>query len=254
MFQIERIQKVLEYIINNGGRANVNELAEKFHVSSVTIRKDINVLVTEGFAIKTHGGVISVQNKLSYEIPYENKHARNTEQKRIIGIEAAKLIKDNDIIILDAGTTTLQIVKFIRSKNVTVITNDLNIATEVANNPYLELMVVGGMLQKGVYTLLGGNCEEVYKKIHVNKTFIGVDAIDIKFGISNRSFSEISIKQAMKEAADEIIIVSDSSKFHKKLFYSLYPLSDIDVLITEKVDDKMAAYLKEQQIECIVAK
>jgi DeoR/GlpR family transcriptional regulator of sugar metabolism len=243
MLQIERIQKVLDYI-NVCNKTNVAELCREFNVSPVTIRRDLDYLANDGLIIKTHGGVLSTQNKLSYEVPYYKKSNYNLDQKELIGAAAAKLINDNDVVIIDAGTTTLQVAKHIKSKNVTVITNDLQIATQLASMPSLEVIVVGGRLEKGVYTLTGSNAVELIEKFHANKVFLGADALDIDFGISNRTLAEVDVKLAMTKAADEVIVVTDSSKFNIKSFYSLLPLSEIDTLVTDHVDQNLKDYLE----------
>lgn len=243
MLQIERIQKVLDYI-NSKNKTNVAELCEEFGVSPVTIRRDVDCLANDGLVIKTHGGVLSTQNKLSYEVPYSRKSNYNLDKKELIGAAAAKLINDNDVIIIDAGTTTLQVAKNIESKNVTVITNDLLIATQLAPMPSLEVIVVGGKLEKGVYTLTGSNAVELINRFHANKVFLGADALDIDFGISNRTLAEVDVKVAMKNAADEVIVVSDSSKFNTKSFYSLIPLNEIDTLVTDHVDQTLKEHLE----------
>lgn len=243
MLQYERIKKILEYI-NQNRKANVAELSEKFNVSPVTIRRDIDSLAERGLVIKKHGVVISAQSKLSYEIPYYKKSNVNKDKKKQIGKFAAQTINDNDIIILDAGTTTLEVAKNIKSKNITVITNDLIIATEIASKGSIELIVVGGILEKGVYTLTGSRAVDFLKKLHVNKVFLGADAVDIDFGISNRSISEVALKLAMNNVADENIVVADSSKFHKKLFHNIIDLKEVDTLITDEHDLKIEEYMQ----------
>ncbi|MHB8276701.1 MAG: DeoR/GlpR family DNA-binding transcription regulator [Candidatus Humimicrobiaceae bacterium] len=252
MFQEERVKKILDFI-NKETRVNVTQLSKKFGVSKVTIRRDLDILVEEGVIVKTHGGAIPVQEKLSYEIPYRTKSAISKTEKQKIGREAAKLIKDNDIIILDSGSTTLEIAKRINQKNVTVVTNDINIAIEIANNPNIELIVAGGTLIKGVYTLVGDDAIEIFKKIHVNKTYLGCDALDLEFGISNRQLNECKIKLAMIAAALEVIMVCDRSKFNKKVSFHLCDVSKINKIITDSIDDKYLNALNEKKIEVIIA-
>lgn len=242
MLQIERIQKVLDFI-NLKNKTNVAELCKKFNVSPVTIRRDIDYLAKNGLVIKTHGGVLSIQNKLTYEVPYFKKSTVNLKKKEAIGVAAAKLINDNDVVIIDSGTTTLQVAKNVKSKNVTVITNDLAIANTIASIPSIELIVTGGKLEKGVYTLVGTNAVALINKCHANKVFLGVDALDIKFGISNRTLEEVDVKLAMVNAADEVIVVTDSSKFNQKMFYSLLSLNEIDILVTDYADQSLKDHL-----------
>jgi len=252
MFQEERVKKISDFI-NNETRASVVELSEKFGVSKVTIRRDLDILAGEKLIVKTHGGAIPMEEKLSYEIPYRTKSSLNKAEKQKIGREAATLIKDNDIIILDSGSTTLEIAKRITQKNVTVVTNDINIAMEIAINPNIELIVIGGTLIKGVFTLIGDTTLESFKKIYVNKTFMGCDALDLEFGISNRQLSECKIKLAMIDAAIEVIMVCDRSKFNKKVSFHLCDVAKINKIVTNDIDDKYSHALSEKKIEVTVA-
>lgn len=252
MFQIERQEKILQYI-NKKKKANVKELSTMFDVSKVTIRRDLDELAEKGLVIKTHGGVMSITSKLSYEIPYSSKSEVNSEAKRKIGIMAAKLIDDGDIIILDAGSTTLEVAKSIRNDNITILTNDIKISMEVAHKRNIDLIVSGGSLSESVYTLIGNQTIEFFRKVRVNKTFLGCDAVDIAYGITNRTIEEVAIKKAMIEAAEEVIVVTDSSKLNKKVFCFLCDISVINKLIIDQIDETSRKELEEKGIEVLIA-
>jgi len=253
MFQEERVKEILDYI-KKEKRANVAELSKKFRVSKVTIRRDLDILSQEGAIIKTHGGAILIQEKLSYEIPYRTKSNINKTEKQKIGREAAGLIKDNDIIVIDSGSTTLEIAKRINQKNITVVTNDINIAMEVANKPNIELIVVGGTLVKGVYTLISDDAIEFFEKLHVNKTFLGCDALDLDFGISNRQLNECKLKLAMINSALEVIMVCDNSKFDKKVSFHLCDINKINKIVVDNINDRYLNAFRDKKIEVIFAK
>ena len=252
MFQEERIREIFDYI-GKKNRASVSELGKKFSVSKVTIRRDLDMLAEKGLIVKTHGGAIPLQNKLAYEIPYREKSMKSKIEKQDIGKKAATLIKDNDIVILDSGSTTLEIVKRISQKNVTVVTNDINIAFEAANNPGIELIVAGGKLVQGVYTLLSEEATQFFKKLHVNKTFLGCDAVDIEFGISNRLLDECNMKLAMIDAAIEVIMITDSSKLDTRVSYQLCDFTKIQKIAIDSLPDKYIKFFKEKNIEVIIA-
>lgn len=252
MFQIERQQKILDYI-NKKRKASVKELSDHFNVSKVTIRRDLDELENKGLVIKIHGGVLSIYNNLSYEIPYNKKFGINAEGKKRIGAAAVKLIEDGDVIILDSGSTTFEVAAQLNKNNVTVITNDIKIAMEAARKPNISLVVAGGILEKGVYTLMGPNTQDFFSKIHVNKTFLGADAISLEYGISNRTIQEVAIKRAMIEAADEVIVVADHNKLNKKVFAFLCKLNEINRLIIDKIDEKTKQELEEMGVEVIQA-
>lgn len=251
MFQIERQEQIINYI-NQAQKANTNELAEKFNVSAVTIRRDIDMLAADGRIIKTHGGAIAVAQSLKAEIPYSLKAEHNQDAKKRIGITAARYINDGDIIILDSGSTTLEIAKNISQKNVTVVTDDIKIAMELSCKENITVIVCGGTLSDPVYTLTGNNATDFFSRLHVNKTFLGCDAVDLDFGISNRTYEEVDIKSAMIQAADEIIMVTDNSKLDKKVFCHLCDISAINKLIINTIDDRNRRGFTEKGVEIIL--
>lgn len=251
MFQIERQEKILQYI-NEVKKANTEQLAQKFKVSKVTIRRDIDILAHKGLLLKAHGGAVSFGSTFLHEIPYQRKAVTNSEAKRAIGYVAAQLIQNGEIIILDAGSTTLEIAKNLENMDVTVLTNDIKIAMELSSKPSIRVMVCSGTLNSPVYTLTGNSSVEYFKHIHVNKTFLGCDAVDTDFGVSNRTYEEVDIKQAMIAAADEIIMVTDSSKLDKRVFAFLCDISEIDMLITESIDEANRKAFTERGVEVVV--
>lgn len=253
MFPLERQEKLLQYI-NKKKKANVQELSRMFKVSAVTIRRDLDELASKGLVVKTHGGVLSAMNNLSMEIPSAVKFDANSEAKRSIGAAAAAMIDDGDIIILDAGSTTLEVLRHMQRQNVTVLTNDIKIAMETAHKPNVRLLVSGGeMLDGSVYTLVGSQTAEFFRRVHVNKTFLGCDAIDIGFGVSNRTMEEVEVKRAMIAAADEVIMVTDSSKLNKKVFCFLCEVSAIQKLVINEIDDVFRQELEKRGVEVIVS-
>lgn len=252
MFQIERQEKILQYI-NKKKKANINELSAAFEVSKVTIRRDLDELAQKGLVVKIHGGAMSIQNKFSYEIPSASKLEANIEAKRKIGAMAAGLIEEGDIVIFDSGSTTLEVAKNLKQQEVTVLTNDIKISMEMAHKRGVKLMVSGGILNESVYTLAGDQTADFFKKVHVNKTFLGCDAIDLTFGISNRTMQEVETKKAMIDAAEEVIMVTDSSKLNKKVFCYLCDISEIDKLIINEIDETYKKELEKKGVEVLVA-
>lgn len=252
MFQIEKQKKILDYV-NKIKKATVNELSDFLGVSKVTIRRYINELESKGLLIKTHGGVLSIDNDLNYEIPYASKKELNISEKEKIGIAAAKLIEDGDVVILDAGSTTLEIALHIKNINATIITNDVKIAMELASKPSIKLIITGGTVQKHVYTIIGSNTDELLSKIHVNKTFLGADAINIEYGVTNRTLEEAAVKKAMIKAAEQIILVADYSKLNKKAFTDICKIDEIDTIVIDKIDDNYRNIFNEKGINIIIA-
>lgn len=252
LFQIERQKKILDYV-NESKKATVNELSELIGVSKVTIRKYINELESKGLVIKTHGGVVSINSELNNEIPYSSKKGLNTTEKQKIGYAAAQLIEEGDVVILDAGSTTLEIVKHIENKHITIITNDIKIAYELAAKPSINLIITGGVSHKHVYTVVGFETEKFLNKIHANKTFLGADAINLENGITNRTLEEVAIKQAMIKAAEKVILVADHSKLNKMAFADVCKIEAIDTIVIDAVDEVYEKAFREKGINVILS-
>ena len=234
MFRIERQEKVLNYI-NENKTVKTQELAKEFGASLVTIRNDINELANRGLIIKTHGGAVCCQHRSNMEIPSVIRFQENIVSKQAIAMLAADLIEDGDVIILDSGSTTLEIANRIKGKNITVITDDIKIGITLAEHGGINLMMTGGALLPSVYTLVGAQAINFFDTIKVKKLFLGCDAIDFQWGISNRTMEEVQVKNAMMRAAQEVIAVADCSKFNRQVFAHLCNIEDLDMLITDRI-------------------
>lgn len=253
VFQLERQEKILQYV-NEKRTVRTRELCEKFNASPVTIRADINDLANRGLIIKSHGGALSIQNRMSFEIPTAKKSMQDIDAKKQIGELAAAYIMDHDVVILDAGTTSLEVARRITSRDVTVITNDIKIADELSSNDQINLFVTGGMRMPTVCTLVGDETTDFLKRIKADKFFLGCDAIDFEWGISNRTFQEISIKKAMIAASKEVIAIASSLKFHRQVFAHLCSFDEIDMLITDQIDPESLDKLAQHNVRCVSAK
>lgn len=252
MLQIERHQKIVEYI-NEMKKVTTDQLASELNVSKPTIRRDIDTLDKNGLIRKVHGGAISLTDDSLYEIPYSTKIAVNISEKQRIGLTAARLIQSGDVVILDSGSTTLEIARNINVPNVTIITNDIKIALELSTKDTIQTIVCGGLLLNPVYTLTGNSTLEFIKKLHVNKVFLGCDALDFSFGISDRSYETAAVKQAMIDAADYVYLAADNSKFNKKVFYHVCNINVVNTLITDSASDEFISKLNRSGTEVIIS-
>lgn len=234
MFQLERKERILKYI-NEHKTVTTKQLCDEFGMTPVTIRSDINSLAQSGLVVKIHGGAMSAEHRLNIEIPISQKIQQNVEKKRKIAQCAAALINHGDMIILDSGSTTLEIARMITADAVTVITNDVLIAKVLIDQGNVTVYMTGGRNLSSVYALHGSETEEYLKKIRVNKLFLGCDAVDFDWGVSNRTLEEVATKRAMMNASEEIIAVADSSKIGKKVFARLCGMDEIDRLITDEL-------------------
>ncbi|WP_091349956.1 DeoR/GlpR family DNA-binding transcription regulator [Anaerobranca gottschalkii] len=240
MFVEERHRLIIE-LLKKHQRVRVNTLTEELGVSESTIRRDLQELEEMGLLKRTHGGAV-LSGKLAFEPTMGEKAEIMQEEKRQIGILGASLIKDNETIFLDAGTTTLKIAEYISAKNITVLTNSLSIALELSKKPDINLILTGGQLRWQTHALVGPVTEEFIRNFRVDKAFIGTNGISVKEGITTPNVVEAYTKKAMIQIAKEVIVVADHSKFEKDYFVTIAPIEKVDLIIT---DDKTS----QEQIE-----
>jgi DeoR family fructose operon transcriptional repressor len=204
-----------------------------------------------GLLIRTHGGAMEV-SRLNYEMSFREKEVENINDKQKIGEIAAKMIQDGDTIILDSGTTTLEIAKRITAKSVTVITNSIDIALEISNKDNIELIVAGGSLRHTTRAMVGTLTETVFKSFRVDKAFIGVNGISIKDGFTTPNFLEAQIKKSIIEVAKKAIIVADRSKFNKVCFSIIGELKEACSIVTsESIEKEILIKFKELGVDII---
>ncbi|KPH11378.1 MULTISPECIES: DeoR/GlpR family DNA-binding transcription regulator [Chryseobacterium] len=211
----------------------VQDLCEKFNVSSVTIRKDLNYLESLGLLFRNHGGA-SKYVRYAYEKNVDEKENINVEAKQSIAKAALQMIQENDCIILASGTTMHYLARMlVNFGRLTVLTSSLRVALELCNNPNINIIQLGGEVRKSSTSIVGSISETILKQFSCNKLFLGVDGIDLDFGISTSNAAEAHLNQLMIECSDKVVILADSSKLNKKGFGRIATLDQIDCLITD---------------------
>lgn len=232
MMRTER-RNWLEMEVKNKKRIDVENISKKLNVSSMTIRRDLVDLENEGKLIRTHGGAVSLDT-LAGEIPYYSKKIKNNEQKKEIAMKALSLIEENSTIILDSGTTTLEIAKLLRYReDLTIVTNDIKIGNELIDSS-LRVILTGGELQPSVGALYGAITQNMLASINADIFFLGAHALDIPNGVSAPTFEKAMIKQLMKSSAERTWLLADYSKFNTRAFVNVCGLSDIEGVITDQ--------------------
>lgn len=252
MLNLERHTKILE-LVDQRGKVEVGELSRLFRISEVTIRNDLKDLHKRGLVRRAHGGAVRVET-VSVDASLQVKAAIRADEKQRIGAAAAALIKDGDSVILDSGTTTQHIAKQIKDrKDLTVITNGINVAMELLGAKGVRLVLLGGMVRQNSYSAVGHFAEEMLGQLSADKLFLAVDAFDLDFGLSTPNPEESRVNQAMVQIASEKILVADSSKFGKRSLSRIVPLSAIDKIITDdSLTPDIQAELRARGIELVL--
>jgi DeoR family transcriptional regulator, aga operon transcriptional repressor len=229
--QSERLGAILE-VLSSGGSVGVSDLAERFGVSPPTVRRDLSVLEKQRLLARTHGGAVA--HGVSYELPLRYKAARHHDQKRRIGVAAAALVRDGSAIGLTGGTTTTEVARALVDRpGLTVVTNALNIAGELAVRPNLKLVVTGGYARAESYELVGPLAEQSLAGLNLDIVFLGVDAISVAQGLSTHHEVEAHTNLALIERSHKVVVVADSSKIGRVAFARICSIERVDELITD---------------------
>lgn len=253
MIRIKRIEKISELLEKNG-TVEVSALSEMFDVTGKTIREDLSFLEEMSIAVRVHGGAIR-NDKPGNLLPLMMRKKGYLKEKERISVAANELIEENDVLFLDAGTTTQQLAKIL-DKHITVITNDPIIIIELKDRNYINLYATGGYVKCSLNSpvFIGNDAVNMIKNYNVNKYIMGVSSINFEKGLMLYSTDEIDVKKAMIEVSDEIICLADYSKFHTTGLVSFAQLDIIDYLITDSsIPEQDIQTLKNLGIQVIVS-
>ncbi|MFC1483592.1 transcriptional repressor AgaR [Candidatus Neomarinimicrobiota bacterium] len=240
-------------LIKENGKVQVEELSTQFKVSSVTIRNDLNYLEKKGLIDRVYGGALA-RVAVAYDSALTEKAKLHVDEKRRVGAKAAEMIYDGDSIILDSGTTTLEIAKRIKDRlDLTVMTNGVNIATELAGNPHVSVLLTGGRLRENSFSLVGPQAETTLKDFYFDKLFLGVDGFDLEVGLTTPNQLEAHLNAIMLSASKEVIMVTDSSKFgHQSLCRISGPEKVTRIITDSGISQEYLDSFRDLGIEIIV--
>lgn len=241
--------------LQQDGRVTIDDLSDEMHVSGVTIRKDLKLLEDKNLLFRTRGGG-SISNPYKIEQPIHEKELISLKEKQQIARAAATLIGNNDSIIIGSGTTVFELARCLHPpKRITVITPALKVAMELSNRPNVEVLQLGGMLRPNSSSVAGSFAENILGEISCGILFLGVDGIDISFGLSITNLAETSLDQKMMEAAQSVVVLADSTKFGQRGVGRICGLEQIQYIITDDgVSAETVKQLEETGVKVITAK
>jgi DeoR family fructose operon transcriptional repressor len=247
MFAEERHQKIIA-LIEKRGKVEVRDISRELNVSEATVRRDLTDLEQKQLLKRTHGGAIAY-SRTTHEATYQAREIENIDAKQAIAREAIKLIQPEEIILLDAGTTNMEIAKLLTpDHNVTVVTNAINIAQRIANIG-LPLMMIGGELRPTTQAMVGMYSEMMLKEVYFDKLFLGTNGISLKQGLTTPNVNEAMTKRAMVGQAKQVIVVADSTKLGVDSFSKIVDLKSVDCLITDNhANEKLCKQISDQGI------
>jgi DeoR family transcriptional regulator of aga operon len=251
----ERRRRILDRLERQEA-VTVEDLARGFAVSTVTIRGDLEALSDAGLLVRSHGGAL--RRLESYpDVPLQVKQTLQQPQKLKIAARAARMVGDNEILVLDSGTTTLEIARQLRRaapKGLTVITNALNIAVELCAAPQIRVIMLGGLLRHSSQSLVGPHAAQGLHGLSADRAFIGVDGLDVELGLMTPDVLEAELTAVMMEVAREVVIVADSSKFGRRSLSVISKLKrEYKIITDDGVSADVRAALKTRKIDVIIA-
>lgn len=235
IFAEERRIEILDKI-DKQNSVTVEDLAQAYKVTGATIRKDLEMLEKKGYLKRTHGGAV-INDESRNEMTFLQKHKEVSIEKENIGKYAATLVNEGDTIIVDASSTTIQMVKYIKNiKNINVITNSIDIVAELADIPGIQVISTGGIIRAKTRAMVGPIAKYTVDSLISDKAFIGANGIDIEHGFSSTHILEGEVKKTMIKNTKQIIFMCENNKFDKARIFKICDLEKSNLIIT---DDKM---------------
>lgn len=235
MRQADRLSVVLEKL-SEGGTVGVAELGRELGVSAATIRRDLQLLEGQRLLTRTHGGAVA--QGVLYELPLRYKGSRHLEGKRRIARVAAELVTDGMAIGLSGGTTTTEVARaLVDRQRLTVVTNALNIASELAVRPNLKLVLTGGVARSESYELVGPLAEQSLAGLNLDVVFLGVDGIAPEPGLTTHHEVEAHTNLVLLDRAARVVVVADGSKIGRVAFARICAIDRVHELITDEEAD-----------------
>jgi DeoR/GlpR family transcriptional regulator of sugar metabolism len=230
MIKEKRYERIRSELARKGS-VDVEELADLLQISRPTVRRDLHEMQERGYLRRTHGGAIVISDP--DELPFQSKVSAYLSEKRAIGAMTASLIPDGRVIGCTGGTTVMQVMKALKGKTLTVVTNAVNIAMELAPFESLEVIITGGTLRTRSYEMVGHIAERTIRSYHLDIALIGVDGLDLHHGLSTFTDAEAYAAALYIEHAREVWVVADHSKIGKTAPALIAPLSRVSRLITD---------------------
>lgn len=254
MISIAERHKYILDSLNKNGFIKVIDIARELDVTPVTIRKDLKYLEEKRLLYRTHGSASPV-NPLTSDLDVQQKEKIRKDEKTKIAVAASKLIETNDSIIIASGSTVHLLAENLTPvEHLTVVTASLKTALLLSSYDYVDVIQLGGMVRKSSFSVIGDYTSQFFDRITCSKLFLGVDGIDIEYGITNSNIEEALLNKKMIEASLRTIILADSSKFGRRGFGKICNLDRIDVIVTDSgISQAMVRSIEEAGIELIIA-
>ncbi len=219
--------------IQSKGHVTISDLSQVLQVSEMTVRRDLALLEREGLVKRVYGGATSAVS-LSYEPPFSVRAQKRADAKKRIGQSAASFIQEGQTVILDVGSTAVEVAKSLRGRqNITVLTPSLQIANTLADEPGITMMVSGGLLRRGERSLVGDLAKHAFEELIFDVFVMGIAGIHSEIGLTEYNLQDAQVKSAALKASRQCLVVADSSKLGKVAFAKICLLDRVSLLVTD---------------------
>ncbi|HZG87083.1 DeoR/GlpR family DNA-binding transcription regulator [Paenibacillus sp.] len=254
MIVIQRRNKIKERLLQERS-VKVADLVQEFNVSEETIRRDLHQLEQEGLIKKNYGGAILLEEFENVVIPpVQQRTLQHFEEKDAIGKKAAEMVEGHQIVIIDAGSTTWCMARYLKDKpGLVVVTNGINVAEQCSENEEAQIFLLGGKLIRKSKSLVGPQAEMELHKYNAHYAFMGASGVSERKGFTSLDIYEAEIKRAMIAAGQKVVVLADHSKFQRQGLVSFSSFRDVDMLITSSLTDAQTIkHIREMGVEVVV--
>lgn len=245
--RIDRLHAMEQYIMQKGS-ASLEELAQKFAISTNTVRRDIGELLGRGQIKKVYGGV-SASNPQGL-LPMSVRALRHMQAKQQIGLLASGLVPDNTTLFLDSGSTTTCIIPHLASKRgITLITHSLTALYEAAKYPELNVIALGGQYSQPTSSYVGATTPDTLSRMTIDLVLIAATGVSIEKGLTNTTYFEAELKRSVTSRNKQIVLMADHSKFDRASLFSFCPLEKLSCVVTDRLPpEEYVLFMKDQRI------
>lgn len=260
MRQQQRLNRILD-LLSNEGHVSIDGLVEHFDISAATARRDLGILAHQRLVTRTHGGAVAVGS--AYELPLHYRIARNADAKLAIAAKTAELISPGEVVGLTGGTTTTEVARVLgadprmsteRGPGLTVVTNALNIAYELAIRPHVKVVVAGGVVRHQSFELVGPIVATTLADLVLDWAIVGVDGVDAKYGATTIDEGEAAVNRELIRQARRAVLVADSSKLGRSTFARICTLDKVSALVTDTPPGpNLASALANAEVDVVVS-
>lgn len=254
MIPADRQRQILS-LVTQDKVVQVQDLSDRFGVSVLTIRRDLDHLASQGLVERTHGGA-TLRRSLPIEPAYAQKAAEFPREKHAIAETAASLIEEGDTVFINSGSTTFEVIKALRNHRITIVTNNIDAAWIANEEALFRLIFVGGVYRTRSHSVSGGLSQPIIDQVYANKSIIGVDGFSLSAGLTTPVIEEAETTRSMIDrTVGKVIVVATGNKIGVLSNFSTVEASDIDVLITDAVGGRLLSRqeLEEKDIELVIA-